>query len=278
MSEARDELRRTLRETAAAGRGAHPEPDELAAYHGGFLPPEAERRLRDHLVACGECAALLLDLEGLADPGFGAGRPGAAAERDAAWESFRAQIAAAAPVPPPVTAPVSEPAPAPVLRGTFRPERNPRWLYALAATLLLAVGVLSYQVVSLSHRGAELSRRIAEISRPEVNAPVVDLFPGSSRGDSPSTPPVVRQGSRFFILVPHAVPLPSYREYGMENVDAHTGRLVVAERGRPPHRDLPWSLHLSRETLGAGDYRVRLFGIDGSRKVPIEEYALRVLP
>jgi hypothetical protein len=47
---------------------------------------------------------------------------------------------------------------------------------------------------------------------------------------------------------------------------------------RPPHRDLPWSLHLSRGTLGAGDYRVRFFGLDGPRKVPIEEYALRVLP
>src|SRR5947209_7004686 len=153
MSEARDEIRQNLRAaaTAAAGQGPHPEPGELTAYHAGELSLEAERRLQDHLVACRECAALLLDLDRLADPGFGAAAEReAAAERDAAWESFRREIAA-----------IPEPA---------RPSRPipPRWLYALAAALLLAVGALSFQVASLTHREAALARQVAALSRPEL--------------------------------------------------------------------------------------------------------------
>jgi hypothetical protein len=263
MSEAKDELRRTLREAAAAGQGTHPEPDELAAYQAGELAGEAKRRLEDHLVACPACAALLLDLDGLADPGFGAGRPGAAAERDAAWESFRAQIANTAPE----------------VRGRFAPPPAPRWLYALAATLLLAVGALSFEMVSLSQHNADLAQKVAALSRPEGNTPVVDLFQGIARGAQPSTPaPIAPSGARSFTLVLHADPLPSYREYGVEILDA-TGRLLSRERGLQPQ--MPYrllTLGVPRETLGAGSYQVRLFGIDGSSTVTIGRYALPVLP
>jgi hypothetical protein len=263
MSEARDELRRALREAAAAGQGTHPEPEELAAYPAGELSAAAERRLEDHLVACPACAALLLDLDGLADPEFGAGRPGATegdAERDAAWESFRAQIATTAP----------EPAPAPVVRGRFAPPPAPRWLYALAATLLLAVGALSLEVTSLS-------RTVAELSRPEVNAPVVDLSQGTARGGEAARTAAVPAGARLFTLVLSPAAHPPHTAYGVEIADA-AGRAVVEERRLQPNPYGSFSLALSRRTLGTGDYRVRLFAIDGSLKVPIEEYALRVLP
>ena len=269
MSEARDEIRETLRAAAAGGQGPHPEPEELAAYHAGELAGEAERRLQDHLVACRECAALLLDLEGLADPGFGAGRPGAAAERDAAWESFRREIVAA----PQPASPV-----APVVHGRFdAPSRSsrpipPRWLYALAATLLLAVGGLSFQVVSLS-------RQVAELSRPELNSQFLDLGEGTARGAAPSVPaPVARASGRFLNLVLHTPPFPAYGEYRVEIGEAHRERPVWSGTGRPPSSLLPLTVTVPREALGAGDYQIRVFGIDGSRRVKIGDYALQVLP
>ena len=69
----------------------HPEPETLAAYHAGELTEPEERRLQDHLVSCPECAALLLDLDGLSDPGFGAGAL-SPADQEALWRSLQAEI------------------------------------------------------------------------------------------------------------------------------------------------------------------------------------------
>src|SRR4051794_28210040 len=47
---------------------AHPDPDELAAYHAGALAPADEMRVQDHLVDCPECAPALLDIARFAAP------------------------------------------------------------------------------------------------------------------------------------------------------------------------------------------------------------------
>src|SRR5947208_7978389 len=114
----------------------HPEPELLAAYHAGELTEPEERRLQDHLVGCPECAALLLDLDGLSDPAFGAGSL-APADQEALWRSLQAEIRKEEPAP---LAPV-----VPLRRRTL----SPTWLPALAAALLVATTGLSAWVVSL---------------------------------------------------------------------------------------------------------------------------------
>ena len=262
MSKAREELERALRGRAAEDRGAHPEPEELAAYHAGELSPEAERRVQNHLVACPECSDLLLDLDGLADPEFGAGSTRAAAEREAAWESFRAEIAAPQPEPKPATATV--------VHGSFRRSRGPRWLYALAATLLLAVGLLSFQVVSLS-------QQVALLSQPEVNAPVVELSQGTPRGGSSPRTAEVPADARVFTLILEPAAHAAYAGYAVEIADP-SGRQVYRGEGLKPNAYGSFNLTLTRRTLGAGDYRVRLLGGDGPRRTTIEEYVLHVAP
>src|SRR4051812_39568903 len=116
----------------------HPEPETLAAYHAGELPEGEAQRLQDHLLACRECAALLVDLDGLADPAFGAGSL-SAADQEALWGRIQGEIkkeeTPLAPVVP--------------LRRPASPSGSPRWLMALAASLLVATVGLSAWVVSL---------------------------------------------------------------------------------------------------------------------------------
>lgn len=62
-----DAALRHLAEQQRRSLTSHPTPQELAAYHAGELPPEAEARILDHLAICRECSDLLLDLAGFAD-------------------------------------------------------------------------------------------------------------------------------------------------------------------------------------------------------------------
>src|SRR5437763_1557757 len=105
---------------------SHPEPETLAAYHAGELTEPEERRLQDHLVGCPECSALLLDLDGLGRPEFGAGSL-APADQEALWRSLQPEIRKEEPPPAPL-APVI--APVVPLR---RRAASHRWLQALAA-------------------------------------------------------------------------------------------------------------------------------------------------
>src|ERR1700704_5490298 len=133
----------------------HPEPETLAAYHAGELEEVEAQRLQDHLLACRECAALLLDLDGLADPGFGAGSL-SSTDQEELWGRIQGEIGQAG---------------SPVIPFP-RPSRSapqPRWLQALAASLLVATMGLSAWVVSLRHT-------VEALNRPEPNAPVIDLF------------------------------------------------------------------------------------------------------
>ncbi len=69
MSDAKHDWRTALAEAIDDQRrrlGPHPDLDELIAYHGGGLEPDAARRLQDHLVLCPRCASLLLDLDAFA--------------------------------------------------------------------------------------------------------------------------------------------------------------------------------------------------------------------
>jgi hypothetical protein len=228
----------------------HPEPKMLAAYHAGELTEPEERRLQDHLVGCPECAALLLDLDGLGRPEFGAGSL-APADQEALWRRLQSEIRQ------------EEPPPAPVV-PLRRRAASPRWLQALAAALLVATLGLSAWVASLR-------RTVDALSRPQANALVLDLDAGTARGEGDVRPAwVIPRDVRLFTLI-LSPPGPRSTRYrvAIERTgggEVWSGELVPNEVGS-------LSLILSRHGIAPGDYRVRLLG---PGREPVAEYALRL--
>jgi putative zinc finger protein len=241
---------------------SHPEPETLAAYHAGELREPEERRLQNHLVGCPECAALLLDLDGLSDPGFGAGSL-SPADQEALWRSLQAEIRKEeAPLP---LAPV-----VPLRRRTL----SPSWLPALAAALLAVMIGLSVWVASLQ-------RKVAELSQAQPNPAVIQLSPLTTRGRRGVRSEVQADDPQRLTLILY-LPGPSSRatQYRLE-VFRDGGGKVLEVPGLVFKEDLDGvTLELSRDEIGPGDYRLRLFGGSG-RGAPgklVAEYPLHVEP
>jgi len=239
---------------------SHPEPETLAAYHAGELTADEERRLQDHLMACRECSDLLLDLEGLADPGFGAGSL-SAADQEALWGRIQGEIK-------------KEERPAPVvpLRRPVPSVASPRWLQALAAALLVATVGLSAWVASLQR----------ELSQAQPNPSVIQLSPLTTRGGRGSLGEgISAEDSRRLILVLY-LPGPPARatEYRAEVVRKDGGKVLEVSGLVFKEKLDGVTLELPRDQLGPGDFRLLLFGNtgQGAPEKPIAEYRLHVEP
>jgi hypothetical protein len=240
---------------------AHPEPDELVAYHEGGLSFEDERRVQDHLLGCRECAALLADYDGLTDPDFGSDEDIPESAVEVIWDKVREEIR---------KDPRSLSNVVPFKRPEARPSKSPRWLRPLAAMLLISTLALSAWV-------ANLRDRVKELSSPQPNAPVLDLYPaGSTRGEGGPAVQAVSPDVRFFTVILNPPGRTDFGAYEVEILDAG-GAVVRSERGLEPNRFGSFSLTIPREVLGAGDFRFRLMGIGpGGARQRVEEYALRI--
>jgi hypothetical protein len=239
---------------------AHPTADELAAYHDGELPPEQEERVRGHLLACAECAELLLDFDALRnDPDFGRQRPAPAAELDAVWQAARAHAA-----PPPST--VASAAP-PALRERPRRAARSRWAQALAAALVIGVVGLSFWV-------AALRRTVSELSQPQLNAPVLDLQPSPERGSVESrTILKLPADVKFFTLVLNPLSPRDFPAYEV-TIERAAGGVVWSRTGLEKNPYGSFSLAVPRSLLPGGTYTIRLAGKDGVHSEPLGEYSI----
>jgi len=235
----------------------HPAPETLAAYHAGELPAGEEQRLQDHLLACRECAALLLDLDGLADPGFGAGSL-STADQEALWGRLQGEIKKEE--APPALAPVIP------LRRPPGFAVKPRWLQALAAALLVATVGLSAWVASLRH---ELDER----TQPQVNPPMYTLFSGTARSSRPEVS--IAADAPIFDLILEPSRARSTNRYRVAITRAG-GEMVWSRGGIAPDPRGLVRLELTRSLLGPGQYRIRLFEETGNQREPILDYELRV--
>lgn len=265
MSDHEPEIRQAVAEWVAgagADGGGHPDAETLAAYPARELPEEDEQRVQDHLLVCRECAALLLDLEGLGDPDFGHDVEIPTGTEEALWERLRQEIR-------------EEPAP-PAAVVQFPPRRRgvpPPWTSALAAALLVAV-------IGLSTWVAALRRTVDELSRPEVNAPVLDLVPlGIGQRDEAAAPDAeVPASARMFTLILSPARRGDFRDHEVEIAPAG-GAVVWQARGLRPNDYGSFSLTVPRRALGTGEQRIRLFGIaNGGERELLGEYALQVAP
>lgn len=254
----RDETLHQAIEGILVKTDTHPDADELEAYHEGTLSPADMQRVQDHLVACRECAGLVADLEGLEDPDFGAGEDISDETAELVWKNVRQQIR-------------REEGPSNVVsfRGRERPPDLPSWVRPLAAMLVISTLALSGWV-------AYLRDQVKDLSSPQVNAPILDLYPaGSTRGEVQVVQTVPPE-ARLFTVVLNPAGRPAFPEYELQIVDAG-GDEVRRDGGLKPNPYGSFSVTLSKDLLGPGDFRVRLVGIDpGGGRQTVEEYALRI--
>jgi hypothetical protein len=280
VNEPSRELKGALAGVLQAGDGDpedHPAADELAAYHAGELAEAEEARVRSHLLACGECTGLLLDLDALQnDPAFGADRPAPAAEIEAVWRAVQPHVPARAAAPtaspdlaaPALDRPATLTAPAPPTgREVARRPRQAPWLQALAAALLVAVVGLSFWVL-------RLRTDLGALSRPQLNAPVQDLTPGGARGGE-GGPLELRlpPHTGLFTLVLNPASPRDFPAYAVDIAPAE-GSVLWSGEGLEKNAYGSFSLALPRSLMPDGRYTIRLYGVTGARREPLGDYDL----
>lgn len=257
MSDPDQDLRAVLAALAEEQGDGHLSPDELVAYEARELGPADEERVQDHLAACPDCLALLRDLD-LFRGEDEEERP-SEIEVAAVWQGVRARSAPAETVP---AVPLRPP------RARER-SRNPVWMRALAASLAVAVVGLSVWVASLR-------RTVDDLAHPQLNVPVLDLYAAPARGEkAPQAEVRLPPGTGAFTLVLNPDSTLRQTEYAVAIVRGD-GTPVWSGRGLRKNAFDTFSLTLSARLFAPGEYRIRLFGLDGPRREPAGEYAFRV--
>ncbi len=165
-----DAALRHLAEQQRRSLTSHPTPQELAAYHAGELPPEAESRLLDHLAICRDCSDLLLDLAGFADLKPPQGVPELTDEQvEQDWQALRARMGKEEPERRPAeVVPIRPAGPAAKLGPSY-----PVWL-PVAASLLAVLG-FSF--------GLYKDWQMRQFSRMQVDPPIISLEVTRSGGN-----------------------------------------------------------------------------------------------
>jgi hypothetical protein len=235
----------------------HPSPEQIVAYHERRLPPGEAEGVREHLAACPDCTAQLLELAALLDA------PGAPVsdlsrtDLDAAWQRQRARLF---PAPPPPVALAEK-------RGAGAPLR---WAWATAASMGLAAALLAFVVV-------DQRQTIARLAQPRANPPLVNLDPvGSARRGFPDDPELrlPKDGERVWVILNPAseLDLPAYDV----EVAASDGEVILRFEGLRPSEASNFRLEIPAAALAPGEYRILLIARSGGRREAVEEFALKV--
>jgi hypothetical protein len=126
---------------------------------------------------------------------------------------------------------------------------------------------------------AELRQTIGQLSQPQLNIPIEDIDPrrvSSRQGHAGAARTIdVPSGVNFFTLILNLVEPPTYARYAIEILDQR-GTVAWQGRGLQKTPYNTFTLALSRPLFPAGHYRINLYGLRGSRKELVEEYAVRI--
>jgi hypothetical protein len=257
-----DAALRHLAEQQRRSLTSHPTPQELAAYHAGELPPEAEARILDHLAICRECSDLLLDLSGFADLKPPEGVPELTDEQvEQDWQALRARMrggeerkertAEVVPIRP------TGPAP--------RPERTYSPWLPVAASLLAVIG-LSFGLYQ-SQRVGSLERRVDELSQPwSPESIFLDSTTQRSGGEQKEKAISSRAGA-LLTLYSEADDYTAYEAV----ID---DRLTI--KAAPREEDQGIVLLIPPGSLQLGPHTIVLYGIDGDLRNEVARYPIRV--
>jgi hypothetical protein len=263
-----DELRAALRLETNPPTGeptaAHPELDELAAYSAAELAPERQAEIEDHLVACRDCAATLLELApfaAAAAPAEEESNAPADFATAAAWRALRGQL----PAPREETAAVA-------------PRRWGGAFAVLAAALLVATVALSLWTARLTTATGELRRQLAQATAPRPDVPLVylDALTRDEGGGAAEVGALPEDGFFVLVLTP-GDPRPGAR-WNLEIVDPAGQPVWASPEPLTANGYGTVRLGLSRATLPAGRYEVRLTaaGGEGAEEGAAERFELVV--
>lgn len=245
-----DAALRYLAELKRRSLTSHPTPQELAAYHAGELPPEAEARILDHLAVCRECSDLLLDLSGFADLKPPEGVPELTDEQvEQDWQKLRSRMREGKERTAEVV-PIRPAGPVP------KPERTYSLWLPVAASLLAVLG-LSF--------GLYQSSRVEQPWSPV--AVTLDATTQRSAGGE-ELARMTSEGGAILSLYFDAEQ--TYPDYEVEIGDRATVKVA-----RPGEDGLPVSLVIPPNYLKPGEYEIRLYGVNGDRQ-EVETYHLQV--
>lgn len=260
------------------GGSEHPPARQLSRYALGELAAREVERLRDHLAQCRACSQLVLDLEALNESEVGVTAAEAEAwseRRPAVWEALRAALPegdaarpehdTAWPMPDTAGAPRRE---ASASAGRFS-------LPALAAIVLLSVGLGSLSTILLQGRDGTRPVAGTGLAAPQLFVPSVDLFPpGFSRSGAP---PAVRipAGADIFTVNLHLDDAGHYPDYRLRILD-RGGRELWAGEGLRQTATGSFSVALPRSQLPAGFFRLQVWGLGEGTAEELEHFEVEI--
>lgn len=231
---------------------AHMDAEELAAYAAGELSEEAAARVREHLLGCVQCNALLLDYDGLRRGELGADLDVSEVEMAAVWrrvERGMGEVKGAS---------TKRARPAPVVRS-----RPSGLVLALAACLVAIVGL-----------GVWVQVLRQTLLTPRLNVPIHDLRAGTPRSAATARPLVLGAGQRSFVVVLTPAWAPGQEVYDLIIVGAD-GEEVWRGSGLRGAADGTFSMTLPHGLLPPGEYRLRLYRETGGGE-PAAEFVLGI--
>lgn len=240
----------------------HPETETWVAYAEGRLTADENARLRHHLGGCECCVALVLDLNAFLDPDEDVRATVSEFELAAAWRAMKPHLA-------------TETASPPARRPSRFADRRVSAPLALAASL--AVAIAGGTLWSVEHRAAqELHATVAELTAPQINVPIVDLYPDTAVRSGAAEETATVPASRSFHLVLNLAEPVDFSDYKAVLLDA-AGEEVWSSPGLEMDATYGnFSVTLSRELLSGERYEVQLFGLDGDAWNLLESYKVEI--
>lgn len=246
-------LRSHFQETQPA---EHPTPETLAAHRAGELSAELDESVQQHLVECGDCTELVLDLEHfkkLAEAPEVEQSETELSEFEvaAAWRRQRTRLREASFFD----------------TGGRRPWRL---LQAVAASLLVTTLGLTVWVV-------ELRRTVQEFRQPEFNVPIINVEPADSMR-SPQAAPTIEIPSEVgrWILILNPTVGHDYPEYRVA-FTALDGSWAWSRNGLHESPSGNFVLEMASDFVPAGSCHIVLSGLRDGRSDQLEDYTVVVV-
>ncbi len=274
----RDPLRAAVCSSSAearAGGDVHPSSDLLLAYHDQELADGEAEAVREHLALCAECACRALDLEPLSRRAL-AEDEGLPSEEEA-WQAARRALDVEGLLHG------GSGSPAGMAEASWLSREwlsGPRLAWAAAAVLLLTTVGLSLRLADAGRSLADAGRSLAELERVRANVPLLDLHPlsASIQRAEGSPPHASAAAGGDLVLILHLLDPGSYARYRLAAFAAGDleGQAAWSTDALERSAEGDFTVLLPPRLVAAGDYRIRLYGIDGERADLLGEYALRL--
>ncbi len=265
----KDELN-DLADAARKQIGAPPSPEELIAYQDGALPEPARESVQNKLALMPESAQAFLDLVALArmESPENDDESRAVDALVPEWAQIKAHLETEDHHSD-IDSDIDR-----ARRSRSKSSAAPHWhTWGLVA----AVSLVAILVIVVWEQRSE----IAQLSRPHVNVHQVHLAPLAKehlRTDATTPVTVVPHGGSHVLLVLNLGDHGMYTDYRLELFEHGDpeGQPQWTSHGLVPSAYGTFNIEISRASLGASEYRLRLFGLVDQNEDLLAEYRVRI--